>query len=110
VQGIVTSTSGQANNGTVQVKVVSSGGGRFRYAQRGVNRKKAQLRNFLVNNGTRYQIVSSQGRHRNGSFKSLQPGEPVLILAGNRNGASNLAQVIDMFPKNRKAVAVAAMP
>jgi hypothetical protein len=77
-------------------------------ANANAKRKTANVRTFQVNNSTRYQIVSSQGIYRNGSFKKLQPGEPVLVLVGNRKGgAANFAQAIDMFPKNKKALAAA---
>ncbi|HEY2910920.1 MAG TPA: hypothetical protein VGI99_11780, partial [Gemmataceae bacterium] len=102
VQGIVDSTSGAAGNGAVQVKLVPASTNRFQYGVAVNAPNKAKVRNYSVNNNTRYmQVTNARGGMRTSSFKQLAPGQPVLIMAprGANNAAGNLfAQAIEIFP------------
>lgn len=101
VQGIVDGTTGAAANGAVQVKLVPASTGRFRYGVAVNAPNNAKVRNYQVNNQTRYSLVTNaRGGMRSSSFKQLAPGQPVLIMAprGNNNGGNLFAQTIEMFP------------
>jgi hypothetical protein len=102
VQGIVDSTSGAAGNGAVQVKLVPASTNRFQYGVAVNAPNNAKIRNYSVNNNTRYmQVTNARGGMKASSFKQLAPGQPVLIMAprGNNAAAGNLfAQAIEIFP------------
>jgi hypothetical protein len=102
VRGIVVSTAGAANNGTVQIHMLPMSDTRFRYAKpkNGAALPNAD-HNYQVNTKTRYEIVvGNNGVGKNGNFAALQAGDPVIILThhnpykatpNNGNNGNNVA-------------------
>lgn len=100
VRGIVETTSGTPATGNVKIKLLPPSTTRFRYGMAVRIPKNAPLRNYQVNNQTRYvQVTNARGGQKAGAFKDLVQGEPVMILTP-RTG-NTLAQAIEIFPKKK---------
>jgi hypothetical protein len=97
IGGIVESVQGNANNGTLLVKVLRPRSSRFRYtaAKAGAGRRPTSLHRFHLNNGTRYEIMTTPPQ--GGSFASLHKGERVLILP--QGNSANTAKIVEVLAR-----------
>lgn len=100
IGGIVESVQGNANNGTLLVKVIRPRFSRFRYAttNAGAGWGANSLHRFHLNNGTRYEIMAVPPR--GATFADLHKGERVLVLT-RPNSARN-AQMVQMYRQRRR--------
>lgn len=100
IGGVVESVQGNANAATLLVKVVRPRSSRFRYAgtNRGVGWGTTSLRRFHLNNGTRYEIMTTPPT--GGTFASLRKGERVLVLPQGNSG--NTAKIVEVFARRRR--------
>ena len=100
VAGVVESVQGNANNGILVVKALRPRSSRFRYAttNAAVRRGATSLHRFQINNGTRYEVMTTP--RRGGSIADLQKGRHVMILT--HANTAHTAQRVHVSPQGRR--------
>jgi hypothetical protein len=96
-RGIVESVQGNANNGSLLVKILRPRSSRFHYAanRRGVGGGATSWHRFHLNNATRYEIMTAPPTA--GTIASLHKGERVLIQT--QSNSANTAKLVEVFAR-----------
>jgi hypothetical protein len=100
IRGIVESVQGNPANGTLLVKAIRPRTSRFRFttARAGAARGGTSLHRFLLDTGTRYEVLTAPPR--GGSITDLHKGEHVMIV--KRAKAANAAQTVQVSPQRKR--------
>ncbi|MGH7169685.1 MAG: hypothetical protein ACRELG_05330 [Gemmataceae bacterium] len=94
IGGIVESVQGNANNGTLVVKLLRPRHSRFRVA----GRSATSLHRFQLNKNTRYEVLAAPPR--GGTIADLHKGERVRILP--HTNAARTAQKVSVSPQRKR--------